>query len=180
MEILLHSVHYLDTIRSFLGEPTGVMARTLGHPDCPKLASTRSTILLDYGPEVRCALSTNHHHRWGPRFAVSEFRLEGDRGAAVAKMGVNLNYPTGEPDELHIATDTHGWEAVPLRGNWFPHAFEGPMSNLQRFLAGEDASLLTALADSLHTMALVEACYQSDAGGGTAIPDPTAERGAHP
>ena len=53
-------------------------------------------------------------------------------------MGVNLNYPHGEPDELLVAERGGDWEAVPLRGSWFLEAFEGPMSNLQRVVAGED------------------------------------------
>jgi predicted dehydrogenase len=171
MEILQHSVHYLDAIRMFLGEPTAVLARTVKHPACPNLASTRSNVTLDFGSNVRCCLSTNHHHRWGPRFAASEFRIEGELGAAVAKMGVNLNYPKGEPDQLHIATDDTGWQEIDLRGNWFPHAFEGPMSNLQRFASGEDDALLTGVDDSLRTMALVEACYESNDAGGTPLPD---------
>ena len=174
MEILQHSIHYLDTIRMLLGEPRAVMARTVKHPESPNLASSRSSIILDYGDETRCCLSVNHHHRWGPRFAASELRLEGTEGAAVAKLGVNLNYPHGEPDELWIAHNEAQnealWHEIPLRGNWFPHAFEGPMCNLQRFITGEDRTLLTAVDDSLRTMALVEACYQSDAAGGTPIP----------
>lgn len=172
MEILLHSIHYLDTIRMLLGEPRSVMARTVKHPDCPDLASTRSSIILDYGEDVRCCLSVNHHHRWGPRFAASHLRVEGTRGAAVAKLGVNLDYPRGQPDELWIAVESRDWAQVPLRGNWFPHAFEGPMSNLQRFASGEDRVLLTAVEDSLRTMALVEACYMSDHSGGTPVPHP--------
>ena len=173
MEILQHSVHYLDTIRLLLGEPRAVHARTVPHPDFPRLASTRSNIILDFADNIRCAVSTNHHHRWGPRFAASELRLEGTKGAAIAKLGVNLNYPAGEPDELHITTDEAGWQQVPLRGNWFPHAFEGPMSNLQRYIAGEDDSLISPVTDSLRTMALVEACYISNDAPGTPILDPT-------
>ncbi|MBK7404552.1 MAG: Gfo/Idh/MocA family oxidoreductase [Phycisphaerales bacterium] len=170
MEILQHSIHYLDTVRMLLGEPRSALARTVKHPECPDLASSRSSIVLDYGDDVRCCLSINHHHRWGPRFAASELRIEGTRGAAVAKLGVNLNYPHGEPDELWIAMDDHDWRQIPLRGNWFPHAFEGPMCNLQRCIAGDDKALLTDVDNSLKTMALVEACYQSDAAGGTPIP----------
>jgi hypothetical protein len=43
------------------------------------------------------------------------------------------------------------------------------MNNLQRYAAGEDEKLFTAVDDAYHTMALVEACYQSDATGGTPI-----------
>ena len=36
VEILVHSVHYLDWIRSVLGDPGGVYARTVRHPDYPR------------------------------------------------------------------------------------------------------------------------------------------------
>ena len=59
---------------------------------------------------------------------------------------------------------------VPLRGWWFTTAFEGPMSNLQRFVAGEDSVLVSGVDDAIRTMALVEACCTSSATGGTRIP----------
>ena len=37
----------------------------------------------------------------------------------------------------------------------------GPMRNLQRFDAGEDAQLFSGVEDAFHTMALVEACFAS-------------------
>jgi predicted dehydrogenase len=69
-----------------------------------------------------------------------------------------------------VALDHGIWKSVPLRGSWFVDAFEGPMSNLQRFVAGEDAALVSPVEDAIKTMALVEACYQSSASGGTPIP----------
>jgi predicted dehydrogenase len=171
MEIALHSIHYLDFIRSVLGEPRAVMARTVKHPDAPELASSRTTAILDYGPDVRCALSVNHHHKHGPKHQRSELRLEGTRGAAVVTLGVNLDYPRGRPDALEIALeDEHTWQDVPLEGNWFPDAFRGTMSSLQRVASGEDTQLPTSVEDAWHTMALVEALYASDAGGGTPLP----------
>ena len=65
---------------------------------------------------------------------------------------------------------TGDWNAVPLRGSWFTEAFEGPMSNLQRFISGEDTTLLGSVHDAIKTMAVVEACYESSARGGTPIP----------
>jgi hypothetical protein len=53
---------------------------------------------------------------------------------------------------------------------WFLEAFEGPTPNLQRFIAGEDAALISPIEDACRTMALVEACYESSARGGTPIP----------
>lgn len=171
MEFALHSIHYLDSIRGLLGEPRSVQARTVKHPDTPWLASSRSTAILDYADDVRCALSINHHHKHGPKHQTSRMRIEGTRGAAMLTLGVNLDYPRGRPDELELAfEDSQEWQSVPLCGNWFPDAFRGTMSNLQRFAAGEDRVLVTAVEDAWHTMALVEALYAADARGGVPIP----------
>jgi len=171
VEIAVHSIHYLDLIRSFLGEPSGVYARTVGHPESDGLKQTRTSAILDYGSQKRCCLSINHNFRRGPNFQAAHFRFDGLKGTAVVKLGLLLNYPEGEPDEVWIATDSDDWRQVPLSGGWFPDAFIGTMSNLQRFAAGEDETLVTAVEDAYRTMALVEACYESNASGATPIPD---------
>ena len=175
MEIALHSIHYLDFIRSVLGEPRSVYGRTVKHPSAAKLASSRTSAILDYGDDIRCCMSVNHHHEHGPKYQTSNLRIEGTRGAAVVNMGVNLDYPKGRPDTLEIALEgSSEWNSIPLVGNWFPDAFQGTMSSLQRFAAGEDQSLPTSVEDAWHTMALVEALYASDAGRGTPLPsDPS-------
>jgi hypothetical protein len=82
----------------------------------------------------------------------------------VCKLGLLLDYPRGEPDELWIATGKDaGWVQVPLRGGWFPDAFIGRMANLQRVVSGEDLVLVASVEDAWHTMALVEACFRSSA-----------------
>jgi predicted dehydrogenase len=169
LEILMHSIHYLDLIRSLFGEPRGVFCRGARHPQTPEYADTRTGIILDYGDTIRASLTMNHAHRFGPRLAVSELKVEGTEGAAIARMGVNLNYPKGEPDKLEVARDATGWQSIALRGSWFLEAFEGPMANLQRFIAGEDAALMSPMDDACRTMALVEACYESSARGGMPI-----------
>jgi predicted dehydrogenase len=170
LEILMHSVHYLDLIRSIAGEPRGVYCRALRMPDLPDYADVRTSIILDYGDTVRCSLTMNHAHKFGPRYARSQLKIEGTRGAAIAKMGVNLNYPHGEPDTLEFAAPGSDWKSMALRGSWFLEAFEGPMANLQRFVAKEDSALVSPLDDACRTMALVEACYESSANGGTPVP----------
>ena len=89
---------------------------------------------------------------------------------ASFKLGLNLDYPTGEPDilEIHPKGGTD-WIAVPLAGEWFPDAFVGRMANVQRFAAGEDAMLISPVEDAWNTMALVEAAYQSSAAPATPI-----------
>ncbi len=169
LEILYHSIHYLDAIRWLIGEPDGAYCRTVAHPAMPALRDTRSTIVLDYGDRIRCSLVLNHTHRMGPKYRASEMIVEGTRGAARLTWGVNLSYPSGPADTMETSCGTE-WTSVPLRGSWFVDAFEGPMSNLQRFAAGEDATLVGSVEDAIKTMALVEACYISSERGGTPVP----------
>lgn len=169
LELPYHSIHYLDAIRWIAGEPGGAYCRALRHPGLPALQDTRSSIILDYGDRIRCSLVLNHTHRAGPKHRASQLVVEGTRGAVRLTWGVNLAYPAGPPDTMEIAQGGE-WTSVSLRGSWFTEAFEGPMSNLQRFTAGEDGDLVGSVDDAIKTMALVEACYASSASGGTPIP----------
>jgi len=168
VEIAVHSIHYLDTLRALLGNPVGVHARTLGHPSTA-LAQTRTSALFDFAPDQRVTFSINHNHDFGRRFQDASFRFEGTEGAALVKLGLLLNYPEGEPDELWITRRGSEWTQVPLQGKWFPHAFIGTMSNLQRYAAGEDPVLVTSVEDAWHTMALAEAAFESAARPATPV-----------
>lgn len=161
VEILLHSIHYLDMIRDLAGNPLGIHARTMGHPNST-VSNVRSSLMLDYGPRLRCNVSINHSHAFGRKFQACEFRIGGTKGAAHVKLGVNLDYPKGEPDELWLNTGT-GWEEVPLQGNWFVEAFLGRFTQVMRFAVGDDPALQGSAEDAWHTMALVEAAYESAA-----------------
>lgn len=169
VEIVSHSIHYLDTIRALAGNPQSVFARSFGHPTS-ELADSRTSMMLDYGDTLRVLLSINHHHDFGRQFQDASFRVEGVEGAAIAKLGALLDYPKGEGDELWVAPRGGPWAQIPLTGAWFPDAFIGPMANLQRFAADEDSSLHTAVDDAWQTMALVEALYQSNDQPGTPLP----------
>lgn len=175
LEVLYHSIHYLDAIRSLAGEPDGVYCRAVAHPALPQFRDTRSSIILDYGNRIRCSLTLNHTHQQNGQHRASMFKIEGTKGAVLLTLGVNLDYPAGPPDRLEVALDGGRWESVPLRGSWFTEAFEGPMSNLQRFVAGEDRALVSPLDDAIKTMALVDACYRSSTGGATPVSVPTCQ-----
>ena len=167
VEILVHTVHHLDLVRHFLGNPRRVYARTVKHPRYPKLASARSSIILDYGDMIRCCLSINHCHNYGPKHMDASARVEGTEGCALATLGLLLDYPRGREDKLDvIGRSVPEWTDVPLNGRWFPDGFVGVMSNVQRFAAGEDDALVSPVDDALETMRLVEACYVSDHQGG--------------
>lgn len=169
IEIAMHSIHYLDFLRGLLGNPLGVHAKTLGHPN-HAVAQTRTSAILDYGDRVRCALFINHDHDFGRKYQACEFRICGTEGAAYIKLGVNMDYPRGEPDELFIRpAGGSEWVEVKLQGAWFPDAFLNRMANLQRFSSGEDPELVGNAEDAWQTMALVEAAYQSSAAPATPL-----------
>lgn len=172
LELVYHSIHYLDFLRHLLGEPRGVFSRATRNPSMPDYPDVASATILDYGPGCRVTVGAFHAHAPLPTHAMSELRVEGTQGAAVARMGVNLAYPTGEPDTLEVwSRGEERFEPVALRGSWFTEAFEGPMSNLQRFAAGEDTHLVSPVEDAVKTMALVEACYLASRAPGTPIPE---------
>jgi len=171
LEVLYHSIHYLDAIRLLAGEPKGVYCRGVGHALLPDFRDTRTTTILDYGDRLRCSLMLNHTHMHDGTHRESMLKIEGTEGSAILTMGVNLDYPKGQPDRLEIVRGREEWRPVPLRGSWFIEAFEGPMSNLQRVVAGEDAALVSPVTDAIKTMTLVEACYRSSAAGGTPLPE---------
>jgi predicted dehydrogenase len=95
LEILYHSIHYLDTIRALVGEPRGVYCRAVSHPSIPEFQDTRSSIILDYGDNLRCSLLLNHTHQQDTSHCASLMKVEGTRGAAQLTMGVNIDYPSG-------------------------------------------------------------------------------------
>jgi len=173
VEILYHSVHYLDLMRSFLGDPVGVYAKTLKHPKMPKLASTRSNIILDYGDAIRANVETNHGHEFGLRHQEAYVKWEGTHGAIKARLGLLMNYPSGLEDEFEFCIlEDEGnpeWKQLTIQGSWFPDAFIGSMTELMRFVEGSINVLPHSVDDAFRTMALVDAAYESSDRGGTTI-----------
>lgn len=173
LELNMHSVHYFDLVRSFLGDPDGVSAVTLRHPTKPDIATTRSTVLMRYRDrDLRVVVNTNHDHDFGPKYEDSFIKWEGTEGAIRAQMGLLLDYPTGGEDRLEIARrdrKADGWQPVPFEGSWFPDAFIGSMGALQRFVEGSVPTLPTSVDDVLRTMAVVEAGYRSQDEEGLAL-----------
>jgi predicted dehydrogenase len=170
LEIVYHSVHHIDCIRHFLGNPGGIYAKTLTHPELD-MPESRSSIIMDYGSTVRANIQTNHFHRFGTKHQESYIKWEGTKGAIKARMGLLMNYPDGAPDALEIcrldaAGKAREWEAVPFEGTWFPHAFIGAMEQVMRAAEGQGDALITSVEDAYRTMACVEAAHESSTAGG--------------
>jgi predicted dehydrogenase len=173
LEILYHSIHYFDLVRSWLGNPRGVYARTVKNPHTEKLAATKTIAILDYGDSKRVFIATNHNHNFGPDHQHSFVQWEGLIGAARITMGVNLDYPSGKPDTAEYADrgpDCPHWRSVPVSGNNFPDAFMGTMGALQCFAEGTASTLPSHFEDAFQTMALVEALYRSSERPGELLP----------
>ena len=175
VEILYHSIHYVDLIRSFCGTPESVYAKTLSHPSAPDLrGGTRSMIIMDYGENPRVNVMTNHSHAYGADKQQSYVKFEGSKGAIQIRAGLNMNYPHGVPDRFEYIVLDEGagdrWQTLDIKGSWFPEAFIGTMASLMRYANGETDTLPTSVEDAILTMATVEAAYLSSERGGTPLP----------
>ncbi len=173
LEILYHSIHYFDLIRSWLGNPKSVYARTVKNPHTSNLAATKTIAILDYGDSKRVFIATNHNHNFGPERQHSFVQWEGLKGGARITMGVNLDYPKGKTDTAEYAergSDAPRWRDIPVSGNNFPDAFMGTMGALQCFAEGSISTLPSHFEDAFQTMALVEALYRSSELPGEPLP----------
>jgi predicted dehydrogenase len=171
VEILYHSIHYVDLVRSWFGNPLSVYAKTVKSPRSANMAPTKSVITMDYGDSKRVFITTNHSHYYNPQMQRSYVQWEGVDGAMRAQMGVNLNYPVGLPDNLlYTLKGDKEWSEGPVSGNWFPDAFMGSMGSLQAYVQGEAATLPTSVEDAIDTMRTVEAAYISSDRGGVELP----------
>ncbi|MCP5534859.1 MAG: Gfo/Idh/MocA family oxidoreductase [Akkermansiaceae bacterium] len=172
-EIYYHSIHYVDMIRSFLGNPNSVQCRSMGSHSAPKIDCTRSAYILDYGPDVRVNIHTNHGHRFGKKHQDSYVKWEGTKGAIKAQMGLLMDYPEGEPDWFEICVLEEGgeprWQSLPVNGSWFPHAFIGAMGSLMYKLENADADLPHSVEDVYHSMRAVDAAERSSLAGGIPV-----------
>jgi predicted dehydrogenase len=170
VEILYHSIHYIDLIRSFLGNPYSVYAKTVKHPLMGELASVKSNIIMDYGNLISANILTNHCHIYGSQHQHSFIKFEGTKGAIKIKLGLLMDYPTGVPDEFEYVILERGkepeWKKIAIAGGWFPHAFIGSMSQMMMAMEGTILHPANSVEDAIHTMACVEAAYRSDAEGG--------------
>jgi predicted dehydrogenase len=169
MEILYHSVHYLDLIRSFFGNPKKVYASSIKHPKMKELSQTRTTMILDFGAYTQARVITNHGHEFGLEKQQSYVKFEGTKGAVKIRIGLSMDYPKGVPDKfeyISLEEKNPTWKEVPLEGSWFPEAFIGTMAGVQNSYLDSSIPLSHSTEDCYDTMKLVEAMYKSSESGG--------------
>lgn len=165
MEILYHSIHFIDVIRYILGkDPEGVYCKTMKHPEMMELAQTRSTVILDYGDLLRAEVHCNHGHKYGSEEQECYLKIEGSKGAIKLTIGVYLDYPVGKPDQFKyiLLDDGKGWRELDIKGTWFSEAFIGPMGGLMRKLEDPNYNYINDIEDAYKTMLILEAAYESN------------------
>jgi predicted dehydrogenase len=173
MEMLYHSIHYMDMIKYFLGMPEKVYAKTVQHPKQMQLASTRSIVIFDYDKPIRAFINTNHGHEYGLKHQDSFVKWEGTKGAIKATLGKNINFPEGVADHFEYFSSQPGqaaqWVTATIPGAWYPDAFIATMADLQCALEDPSAPHTTSVQEAFNTMKLVEAAYVSSDDGGTPV-----------
>ena len=172
-EFYYHSIHYVDLIRSFLGNPHRVWAHTVSHPDAPNMDGSRSAYLFDYDDRMRATITTNHHVRYGLDHQEAWIQWLGSRGAIRASLGVLMNYPHGVEDVFEIgvvgANGSLDWQRLDIPGGWFPDAFIGTMASVMRSADTPDERPATSVDDAFETMSVIDAACRSSRSGGVAL-----------
>jgi len=160
LEVLFHSIHYLDSLRFLFGDPALVTSRHTKHPAQHARGETKTITTWEYGNGLQILIAICHFD-WSPGL-YSLFRVLGTDGLIEGTIGTNYDYPDGRSDTLKFTSRTQlarNFSAT-LPGKWIPDAFYGPMASLMEAIqtGGEP---LTSAEDNLGTLRVVEAAYRS-------------------
>jgi predicted dehydrogenase len=161
LEVMLHSIHYHDLIRWFLGDAKTVFCaagRTAGQFP---IGETRTISTALYNSGVTSVVHANHVNRGGDNYA--EYRIDGDAGSIRGTLGLLYDYPHGRVDTLEINSSvipTDGWLPYPVTTRWFPDAFIGTMGSVMTAIS-TGGQLRSSVAENIGTLKIVEALYQS-------------------
>jgi len=164
LEVLFHSIHYIDAMRSLFGDPQWITSRHARYPLQGNMKGETKTItVLDYESGLQALIADNHYNQSDDYFAI--FRFIGTDGVITGTLGAMYNYPHGRPDTLEWSSRRHypdkRFEAK-LEGKWIPDAFIGPTASLMQAIQ-EGGEPETSGADNIQTLRIVEACYLSAA-----------------
>lgn len=162
------SIHHLDSLRYLFGEPARVFASVRPDPRTAKKFNHEDGIclyILEYDDGLRAAAWDDvwaGPSREGSAADIGiRWRVEGTEGLARGTIGWP-DYPKRTPSTVEWTSirDPGRWQKPTWSEVWFPDAFAGPMAELLCALENQRQPELSG-ADNLHTMALVDACYQS-------------------
>lgn len=159
LEVMYHSIHYLDAMRSLFGDPEWITSRHAKYAkQDPVKAETKTVTVLDYASGLQVLVAVNHYNIHGETFA--EFRFYGTEGAIEGTIGLMYNYPSGRPDTLEYRKKGAGSVTLALDELWIPDAFVGPMASLMQAIE-TDGVPFSNTEDNLNTLRVVNAAYLS-------------------
>jgi len=160
LEVLFHSIHYLDALRFLFGDPALVTSRHTRHPAQKAKGETKTITVWEYtnGLQILIAIC---HFDWSPGL-YSLFRVLGTEGLIEGTIGTNYDYPDGRNDTIKFTGRTQSERdfSATLPGKWIPDAFYGPMASLMEAIQ-TDGEPLTSAEDNMGTLRVVEAAYRS-------------------
>jgi predicted dehydrogenase len=163
LEVMYHSIHYMDSIRFLFGTPEYVYADGARYPGQSCRGETRTMIHMKF-PGERRGLIHDNHNNWAEQDDwYATFRFEGTRGIIKGTNGALYNYPVGQEDTITFLSkeiDPHHWHTPRLEGKWFPDAFMGTMGELMRAIE-ENREPENSMRDNLLTLQMVFAAYRS-------------------
>jgi predicted dehydrogenase len=164
LEIMYHSIHYLDSVRYVLGlKPEYVYADGAKFPGQPYKGETRTMIHIKLPGEARGLIHDNHNNHMPQEDWYAKFRFEGTEGNIKGTNGALYNYPTGREDTISFYSNRLEPDCLytpNLEGRWFPHAFMGTMGELMRAIE-ENREPDNSILDNLITLQTVFAAYRS-------------------
>jgi|SRR5688572_404420 len=160
LEVIFHSIHYLDSLRFLFGDPILVTSRHTKQLTQQAKGETKTVTVWDYpnGLQILIAIC---HFDWSPGL-YSLFRVLGTDGLIEGTIGTNYDYPNGRSDNIRFTSRTHSERnfSTTLPGKWIPDAFYGPMASLMEAIQ-TDSEPLTSAKENLGTLRVVEAAYRS-------------------
>jgi predicted dehydrogenase len=165
LEVLFHSIHYIDSMRYLFGDPEWVTSRHARYAEQGNVKGETKTItVMDYASGLQALVSVNHYNQWAETFAT--FRFIGTQGAIDGTIGLMYNYPTGRPDTMTITSAQYG-KGVSITPTldemWIPDAFVGTMACLMEAIEMDSEPKDNSTADNLNTLRVVNAAYLSAA-----------------
>ncbi len=159
------TVHHLDCIRFWFGDPTSVFCSTRTDPRTTfRHADGICTTILSYANSLQCVIIddvwTGPAKEGAPSEPEIKWRIEGLDGLAIGDLGWCHDPYTTPSTMRYAAKGDAAFRTYAPPQSWFPDAFAGTMGQLLCALEQGDAPALRA-RDNLRTIALVEAALQS-------------------
>ena len=99
LEIMFHSIHYLDALRYLCGDPARVSSFHSRWPGQPEVGETRTLTVFEYADGLRRVTIDVNHHNWSDD-AYARFRFLGTDGSSPARSASFMTTRTGRVDTL--------------------------------------------------------------------------------